>query len=488
MAIAFLLVALAAFAVPGSRRFWFDEIYTAAVALQPTWQEAWKAYTSAVDLQSPLFYVTTRISWELFGRTELAARLPEILGMLIFCWCMFRFVGQRLGPLMGLCAMILPLVTNVELCASQARPYGMLVGACGLAMLAWRKAVESPRSGKSLALFAGSLALIVACHGYALVAVLMFGLAELFRAVRARRIDWPVWLCFLAAIPAAVPYWYIQRTVLQGHGVMGPLKWCHWSDIAGFYQFFFRARENVLIVFGMLLAGLAWLRSGSKAKIPGVPAHEVFLAAVLAAAPVFGVGLAMFTTRYYMARYTIFAMSGVIILGIILFDKVAPDRRVASVLLLFSSLLLFGMNFREYSLDGMRQRDAALEVPFDKVPPGMPLVVANGLALLPTDRYGSDAELANTYYLLDREADIHYTGSTVFHFDPPFTDYHHFRVHLVDYDAFTKAHKRFMVYGNFLWEDDWQLQKLRDDGARLVEKGRYEGEVVANALYEVTMP
>jgi hypothetical protein len=488
VAIGFSLVAFIRFAISSSRRLWFDEIYTAAVALQPTWIDVWKAYMAPVDLQSPLFYGLSRISWQLLGRNELALRMPEILGVLVFGWCMYLFIGKRLGPLFGLCAMILPLVTNVELCADQARPYGILLGACGLAMLAWRNAVENPKRRTSLVLFAGSLALVVACHGYAIVVILAFALAEFFRAWRSRRLDWRLWLCFLAVLVPLPPYWYTQHVIGRLNGVMGPSKWSHWSQILGFYQFFFQTRENVLILFGLLLVGLALLRKGPKPRRTGMPGHEIVLSVMLATSPVFSVALAMFTTRYYMARYSIFAMGGVVVLAILLIDWVAPDRRIASLMLLLSSLFLFGTRFSDVSMDAVRKRDAAIMVPFAQIPPGTPLVIASGLALLPTDVYASDAQLANTYYLSDRAAAIRYTGSTVFEFPAAFTDYHHFRVHVEDYGSFVKTHKKFMVYGNYLWDDDWQLRKLRDDGARMVEKGKYEGEAVDNFLVEVTLP
>lgn len=269
---------------------------------------------------------------------------------------------------------------------------------------------------------------------------------------------------------------------------MGPTKWSHWSNIAGFYEFFFKARENTLILYGLLLGGLALLRKGGKPRTEGMPGHEIVLSAVLALSPVFSVALAMFTTRYYMARYSIFAMGGVIAVAIIVLDRVAPERRVASLMLLCSAVLLYGRDYSEYTVDSIKKRDAELEIPFSKVPPGIPLVIASGLAVLPADMYGSDGDLAHTYYLTDRALDIKYTGSAIFNFGKNVTDFYHFRLHLMDYSTFIRTHKTFVVYGNFLWEDDWQLKKLRDDGARIVEKGKYGGDVVENYLYEVTMP
>src|SRR5205823_142276 len=115
---------------------------------------------------------------------------------------------------------------------------------------------------------------------------------------------------------------------------------------------------------------------------------------------------------------SIFAVGGIIALAIMLLDFVASDKRMASVMLLLVSLFLFALDqFRpEFSRDAVKKRDAELEVPFVSVPAGTPLVIASGLSLLPTDMYASDADLARTYYLVDRTADLRYTGSTIFDF------------------------------------------------------------------------
>jgi hypothetical protein len=474
-----------------SRRLWFDEIYTSTVALQPTLRGVWEAYAAAVDFQPLLFSYVTRLSCLLLGRNEVALRMPQILGVLVFSWCLFYFVRKRVGSVFGLSAMILPLVTNLVFYAGQARPYGMLLGACGLALLAWRNAVGDQRRRTALPLFALSLAGIAACHAYAIVAVFAFALAELFRCFGRKRADWRVWICFFAVVPPLVLYWFPMHAVkVSGRVVLGPTKWVHWGNIPAFYEFFFRHRELLLISTIALFAGLVLLRVRPQPPVGGMPSHEVVLMVALAVSPAFSVILAMLVTKFYVVRYSIFALAGVVVLAILAIDWVAPDRRVASGMLLVVSIALFGLEQMRpaFSMEGMKKRDAGLEVPFHLLPANTPLVIASGLALLPTDIYASDADLANTYYLMDRAADIQYTGSTIFDFGPPFTDYYHFRTHLVDYSTFIATHKRFMVYGPYNYEDDWQVRKLKDDGAKFVEKGKYSGENSDNYLLEVRLP
>ena len=182
----------------------------------------------------------------LLGRNELALRFPEIFGVILFSWCMYFFVGKRLGRAFGLTAMILPLITDLELYAGEARPYGMMLGVCGLALLAWRNAVENPRRRLALALFAMSLALIAGTHAFGIVPVSVFAVGELARYLKTRRPDTRLWLCFLAVIPPMALYWFPLQAIQEV--VVGPEKWAHWSDFPFFYQRFFINRVGLLVL------------------------------------------------------------------------------------------------------------------------------------------------------------------------------------------------------------------------------------------------
>ena len=107
---------------------------------------------------------------------------------------------------------------------------------------------------------------------------------------------------------------------------------------------------------------------------------------------------------------------------------------------------------------------------------------------MPMEIYASDSDLARTFYLTDRAAALHYSGSTIFDTLPNLARYHHFRAHFSDYHSFVGEHKKFYAFGPKVYCDAWQIQKLMDDGARMVKKGQYAGELTDNFLFEVTMP
>lgn len=482
------IVAFVRYLTYGSRHLWFDEIFTAIVSLQPTWTGVWKAWYSGIDLQPPLFFLVTRVFAMWLGSSEVALRVPEMLGVILFSWCMYFFVAKRLGALFGLSAMILPLVTDMEFYAGEARPYGMLLAASGLAMLAWRNAVENPKRRVALPLFAVSLALVAATHAYAIVTVAVFAAAELARYIRERRTDVPLWSCFLAALLPLPFYWFGLRAA-KGI-VVGPKRWAQWSDFPTFYAHFFHNRVGLMILFGLLTAGLALCPRRPKLRVSGLPFHELVLVGLLVIFPIFDVTLAVFVTRFFFARYSIFALAGITIAAILLIDAVAPSRRMASLALLILSVFLFGMDrLRDcFNPELLQKRDAELLVPYGSVPAGMPLVIASGLAFMPAEIYASDSDLARTYYLTDSAASLQYSGSTIFNILPKVAEFHHFRAHFEDYRTFVRSHKRFFAFGPYVHCDSWQIQKLVDEGARVVEKGRYKGELTANFLVEVEVP
>jgi hypothetical protein len=482
------LVALLRFVTYSSRRLWYDEIYTAIISLQPTWMDVWKSYCGGLDMQPPLFFGATRVSALLLGNNELALRFPEMLGVIIFSWCMYFFVAKRMGILFGLSAMILPLVTDLEFYAGEARPYGMLLAFSGLALLAWRNAIENPRRRIALPLFAASQALVAATHAYAILTVAVFAAAELVRYFQKRTADWPLWTCFLAASLPLPLYWFGLKTA-KGI-VVGPKMLAHWSDFPLYYHFFFRNRIGLLVLFGLLVIGLSMLRRGSKPRLAGFPLHEAALAGMLAVFPIFNITLAVLINQRFFPRYSIFGMAGIVILAIVLVDALAPSRQVASLALFILSVFLFGMDqLREsFNPEKVKTRDAELAVPYGSVPAGTPLVIASGNSFMPAEMYGSDSDLARTFYLTDRAASLAYSGSTIFDTLPNLEKFHPFRGHFADYRTFLREHKKFYAFGPYVYCDAWQIQKLIDDGARVINKGRYAGELTDNFLFEVEVP
>src|ERR1035438_3090715 len=108
-------------ALHGMRRFWYDELFTFYMCRLPSMSAVWSALKDGADLNPPLFYVVTRACQAAFGNSELATRLPAILGFLVMSLCIFHFVSRFGSRLAGLAAMTFPVITGAYYYASEAR-------------------------------------------------------------------------------------------------------------------------------------------------------------------------------------------------------------------------------------------------------------------------------------------------------------------------------------------------------------------------------
>ena len=200
--------------------FWFDELFTVYISRLHGLSAVWGALMKGVDFNPPLLYAFTQLSESVFGEGQIATRLPEIISFWIFCLCLFRFISVRISPLSGYIGMLFPLVTGAYFYAYEARSHGIVLGFAGIALVCWQAAAarSERRFGWILGL-GGALALAMLTHSFALLLLVPIGFGELVRTVRARRIDWPIWLTLAASTLAIL----ISLPLLRGvKSALGP--------------------------------------------------------------------------------------------------------------------------------------------------------------------------------------------------------------------------------------------------------------------------
>src|SRR5262249_59405280 len=129
---------------------WNDELFTLYIARLPTYADIWSFLASGVEQLPPTFHILARLCMKLFGVNPWALRLPEILGVGVMSLCLFVVVSRRSSAVYGLIAMLLPLVTHVFYYATEARPYGLVLGCAALSLLCWQSAADDRRRGFSL--------------------------------------------------------------------------------------------------------------------------------------------------------------------------------------------------------------------------------------------------------------------------------------------------------------------------------------------------
>jgi hypothetical protein len=329
-----ILAFLALYAVDVSMRvtrkaFWFDELFTYYICRLPTLHDTWQAVLHGVDLNPPLFYILTRLSLNSIGG-PVGARLPEMIGFGVLCLCLFRFVSVRAGTIAGAVAMTFPLVTGALFYAYEARPHGIVLGFCGLALVCWQMtSLQTTRERRGAALwntcFGAALACAFLTHCYAILIGFPFVLAELAVSFRTRRIRWGTWAAM--AIPGAIGTLITLRLLMVYKGLTGNTTFnqlfpANFSSLGGFYNELFGHFITVAIVlvpfliyrFSSIQRNPTLGENAVQARTPNLPVEELALAAGFVVLPALGLLLAKVMHGPFIARYFLTSVIGFSIL------------------------------------------------------------------------------------------------------------------------------------------------------------------------------
>ena len=158
---------------------------------------------AALEQMPPTFHILSRMFLRVFGVNPLALRLPEILGVGVMSLCLFVIVSRRSSAVYGLVAMVLPARHARLYYATEARPYGLVLG-CAALSLCWQSVADDRRRlSLSLGLTA-SLAAALASHYYAVLIFVPLAAGEVARTIVRRRLDPWVWLAFAHGYDSAL--------------------------------------------------------------------------------------------------------------------------------------------------------------------------------------------------------------------------------------------------------------------------------------------
>jgi hypothetical protein len=306
--------------------FWYDEFFTLHLSRLPGFGLLWQALREGADFNPPLLYLLTKASHAVFGSGLIGTRMPEIAGFWVFCLCLFAFVNRRAGAVAGSIAMLFPMLTGAFYYAYEARPYGVVLGFCGLALLCWQK-VCWERSSETrrlwwLAGFSASLFAAFMMHCYALVILAPFAVTELWRTIRSGHIDKPMWIALLApVVPALLMYVPLLRSyssLTKGTDfAWGTMP--NWPQVTNFYVFLLKPCLIILIFVATILVieQFREIRAGKILAAKGTTsaAPELVLAVCFIALPAFGVMLGKAVHGPFFSRYFLSAVAGICILA-----------------------------------------------------------------------------------------------------------------------------------------------------------------------------
>jgi hypothetical protein len=355
-AVAFLVLT-AAVSVLGSHYFPLegDEIIV-------LWGDKTSSLTQLIHIQRTMsltmdpffFHGLTFAVIRIFGINPLALRLPSILGFLLMQISLFYFVRRIASERAAVFALAFPVFTGASIFLGMFRPYGLLLGLFGLAMLSWQTAVrrETHRTW-AVVVLALTIAVAINTHYYGILLLVPLCAAELVRACQRRRLDLPLLLSMAAGtcgIVFILPFLkgvagfrsHIQNGVITRHVITQSYNFI----LLGHAAFSTNTNHLLAIGLGLLIVLVLWscvhqLRS----KTLNLPYAEFVFLVTLAALPLVGFALGLFVTHAMEPRY---ALGSVIGIDALLAIALAPLFRIVSIgravlLLLFATFAYSGI-------------------------------------------------------------------------------------------------------------------------------------------------
>jgi hypothetical protein len=246
-----------------------------------------------------------------------AFRLPSFCGYLAGITAFYFFLEKRLGPIcaaLGLTVLYLGAEFKTQTgnygiiyYAAYGRAYGLVVGACGVSLLAWQNYRDS-LSKRWLVLLIVALAAGINSHYFALMLGVPILLAELSISIRTKRPDWNAIGAVLAAYVTCllwIPFWKAAHTFRP---VIGN-RIGAFEDAFGVYAYLLApwllVFVLVLALFGTFLRPPTPRNPSREAADDGLTSAEWLAMASLVALPFIAYGLAQFGSGLFIPRYVL---------------------------------------------------------------------------------------------------------------------------------------------------------------------------------------
>jgi len=431
-----------------TKYLWYDEILTLAVSRQDGWQARVEALRKATDGLPPLFYTIEHYTLKLSANTEIALRLPSLLGLLVTLICVFVFAKRRGGEWLAvLCAGSLLATRLVQQYNIEARPYSMVVACIAFALVCYQRAP----SGWWIAGLACSLALAGSLHHLAILATVPFVLAEFVYLLRARKLRWRVWTALACVF---VPLLFTWRLLAIMKATYSAHYWVRYdfSFVPETYGAFLITAESLGV--GLLIALIAIVvradflpekRAESEAErtedlVEGTLLIGLLLLPVIAFVALKIVGGPLLT------RYV---LSGVLGMALaISCVRRAPKGAGVILFAAFGFLALIHELLFWKSVHGLRVErptehlEALLESAGHR---DLPVAIADGIHFLPLELYASPRWKDKLVYLVDPGKAVQYVGSdTVDRNFVPLRQY--LPYNMPNFPEFARTHREFLMY------------------------------------------
>jgi hypothetical protein len=401
------------------RPLWFDEILTVLVAKLKTTDDILAACRTGADGQPPLYYLIERASIRVLGNDALGIRLPSLTAYIVFCLSMYHFVARRTSKICGLIAMLIPGTTECWYYATEGRPYAILLGCTGVALVSWQLAASREKRGLGLAALCLSLAITLNIHYYAFLLIIPFAVAELVLFLQNRRADWAMWVAIILPCVSwlfSLPLILIARSNMGTH--WGVPQWLASPEETA-TQFFSHSVSAGLLLL-LLIFVLRTMNFGQPQSTEGPTIArstllaEGSLAISLALLPVVGVIFATLATHTYVPRYMIAMVGGVCIIAASALAAIFQGRRGPAFLAL---LVLCGGFLSWAPQDWVMIREERAKpfaivmrtrITVANIDRSLPIVISNPYTFMESRYYLPEGLRTNIWYLADERTAVRY--------------------------------------------------------------------------------
>jgi len=459
--------------------FWYDEIFTLTLS-GLSLSDLRQALATGMEQNPPLYLLLNGAVSALLGQGHVAMRLLSMAGLCALSLSLYMFVSRRSGPVAGWVALLAPLFTEAYSYAWEARPYGLLLGCCGVSLVAWQRACEGGRRVAPMVLLGLSLSAAVSSHYYAVLLYIPLAAGELARFFIRRKPDPLLWLMITASTMPLLVF----ASLMRGASAYSAGFWAQPSivSVTGFWEFLL-APALWPAMLALVLAAVAG-RRGAGAEASGLERHEIAAAAGLLAVPLVLLALAFGVTHAYSDRYALPAAAGVAILTATLAGR--RTRTVAFTALF--SLFILRQSASALLLLATPSNPVKGHPLLEGVETGnTPVVVANGLAYLQLAHYAPPALASRLEYLADPRLAARHTGSDSV--DRALLDLRRWRkLRVREYEEFRDGNGATLLYQSAASDDGGRLQwiadELRAGGAGVALRAQSGGRF----LFEVTWP
>ena len=483
-----LCAACLARVVPASivKPFWHDEIYTIVMSRLPSLPAMWSAGVDGVDLSPPLNVAITRGVHALAGVGHVSTRIPPLAGFSIAVCVIFLLLYRRAGAAAALSGALLPFVTAGLRFASEARPYGLMMGLAAVSLYCWMEAAAGRHRARNLVFLAVSIGLSIWNHYFGVLVLAPIVAGECVRVAAGRPIDRGVATAIGVGLVAALPLYPLAAASASQRSTF----WARvsWSQLPDAYVFVLNALWSVPAALAG--AGIAaviavwwWRRSDDAGVARSIPSHEAAAIIAAVAIPLFAVMLGRFVTGVFIPRYALAAVPGLSIAIALAAWRLNVRRSPAELLLcavLAGVVLVDTRSAIVRASDGVLDPLAGRTALLDSLRGPAPTVMSSSLQFLQFWYYLPPELKPRLHYLADPQRALSRMGSDTI--DRGYLALARWSAVAVDpFETWVQRHSSFRVYEA---GSGWLIDELIERGAAVEE---ITHDAAGGRLFQVTL-